>query len=156
VRPAGIGSRKARRSHGCYISISRAALVLGAALFFFCGRAPISSASQTQSTSQFAAKKPGKASSKKSSKSRTHGQTAPTPDRIRDIQQALTKAGSYKGEPTGKLDAATLDALKNFQTTQNLPPTGKLDARTLEKLGLGSETAGSAAPKAAAAPTASK
>jgi peptidoglycan hydrolase-like protein with peptidoglycan-binding domain len=121
----------------------------------------MSGASQTQSkssqsTSQFAARKPVKASPKKSSKTRTHGQAAPAPDRIRDIQQALTKAGNYKGEPTGKLDTATLDALKSFQSAQNLPPTGKLDARTLQKLGLGSETAGSAAPKAAPGPTASR
>jgi len=75
------------------------------------------------------------------------GQGAPTPDRIRDIQAALSKAGAYSGEPTGKMDDATVTALKDFQEASGLPVTGKLDAHTLQKLGLGSDTAGVAAPR---------
>ena len=36
--------------------------------------------------------------------------------------------------------------MRKFQTKSHLNPTGKLDAPTLQKLGLGSETAGVAAP----------
>jgi peptidoglycan hydrolase-like protein with peptidoglycan-binding domain len=52
----------------------------------------------------------------------------------------------FTGEATGKWDDSTTDAMKRFQTSQGLPPTGKLDALTLQKLGLGSQTAGVAAP----------
>ena len=39
-----------------------------------------------------------------------------------------------------------MDAMKKFQSANGLNPSGKLDALTLQKLGLGSETAGLAAP----------
>jgi peptidoglycan hydrolase-like protein with peptidoglycan-binding domain len=74
------------------------------------------------------------------------GQQAPTRERISEIQTALAKAGAYNGEPTGKWDGATIDAMKKFQAEKGLSPTGKIDALTLERLGLGSETAGIAAP----------
>ena len=73
-------------------------------------------------------------------------QMAPTRDRIAEIQAALTNAGSYKGEPTGKWDAATIRAMTDFQASQGLSPTGKVSALTLQKLRLGSEVAGRAAP----------
>lgn len=74
------------------------------------------------------------------------GQMAPTPQRIKEIQEALARAGAYQGEPTGKWDAASIEAMKRFQTAQGLDPTGKIDALSLQKLGLGSEVAGRAAP----------
>jgi peptidoglycan hydrolase-like protein with peptidoglycan-binding domain len=76
------------------------------------------------------------------------GQMAPTSERITEIQQALAKDGSYSAAPSGKWDDSTVDAMKKFQTTHALNPTGKLDALTLEKLGLGSTTAGVAEPVA--------
>jgi murein L,D-transpeptidase YcbB/YkuD len=93
------------------------------------------------------------ASSKKFSKSkkprtkRQKGQMAPTRDRIEEIQSALARGGYYKGEPNGKMDADTQDALKRFQEANGVSPSGKIDALTLEKLGLGSDTAGLGAPK---------
>lgn len=77
---------------------------------------------------------------------REHGQKAPAPDRISEIQTALAKDGSFAGTPNGKWDATTVDAMKKFQDTHGLSPTGKLDAKTLQKLGLGSQTAGLAPP----------
>jgi len=71
---------------------------------------------------------------------------APTPERINEIQEALARKGAYTGTPTGKWDDSTADAMKHFQSANGLNPTGKLDALTLQKLGLGSETAGIAAP----------
>ena len=82
----------------------------------------------------------------KHSRRRERGQQAPTPDRITEIQQALAKEGSFAGKPNGKWDASTVEAMKKFQEGHGLTPTGKLDALTLQKLGLGSKTAGVAAP----------
>jgi peptidoglycan hydrolase-like protein with peptidoglycan-binding domain len=73
-------------------------------------------------------------------------QTAPTPQRISEIQSALAAQGAYKGQPNGKWDAATAQAMRDFQSMHGLTATGKLDALTLQKLGLGSEVAGRAAP----------
>lgn len=86
-----------------------------------------------------------KPSSKKKSK-RVKGQAAPTPERISEIQEALAKKGVFAGTPTGKWDDDTVDAMKKFQGSSGLNPSGKLDAPTLQKLGLGSHTAGLAAP----------
>ena len=77
---------------------------------------------------------------------REHGQKAPTEDRISEIQTALAKDGSFSGTPSGKWDASTVDAMKKFQDAHGLNPTGKLDAKTLQKLGLGSQTSGLAPP----------
>ena len=85
-----------------------------------------------------------KTSSKRGRKQR--GQQAPTADRISEIQTALSKDGSYSGTASGKWDDATVAAMRNFQSGHGLNPSGKLDARTLTKLGLGSQTAGVAAP----------
>jgi peptidoglycan hydrolase-like protein with peptidoglycan-binding domain len=74
------------------------------------------------------------------------GQKAPTADRISEIQTALGKDGSYSGAPNGKWDDSTVAAMKKYQAAHGLNPSGKLDAKTLQKLGLGSQTAGVAAP----------
>ena len=95
----------------------------------------------------------GRRSSQKS-KLGKRGQKEPTTDRISEIQQALAKNGSYAGEPSGKWDDATVDAMKKFQESHGLSPTGKLDAKTLQQLGLGASTSGVAPP--APSSTASK
>jgi peptidoglycan hydrolase-like protein with peptidoglycan-binding domain len=84
--------------------------------------------------------------SSKHSKRRERGQKAPTPDRISEIQQALAKDGSFAGTPNGKWDNSTVEAMRKFQAGHGLNPSGKLDAVTLQRLGLGSQTAGAAAP----------
>ena len=117
-----------------------AALLVSAAAVV--SRAGKPGAAQTSSTTT----KKKKASSKSKKKSKVKGQTVPTPDRIKDIQTALQKDGSYVGEPTGKWDAATMDAMKKYQDKNGIGPTGKIDAATLNKLGLGSGTAGKGAP----------
>jgi hypothetical protein len=103
-------------------------------------------AAQTSSTTA----KKKKASSKSKKKPKVKGQAAPTPDRIKEIQTALQKDGSYEGEPTGKWDAATMDAMRKYQDKIGVSPTGKIDAVSLNKLGLGSDTAGKGAPVPAA------
>jgi peptidoglycan hydrolase-like protein with peptidoglycan-binding domain len=129
------------------VSYGAAALFLCAAFVF----APAFAAQQTTAP-QTAAKSttPKSASAKprsaKKRKPRESVQMAPRPDRISEIQSALAAQGAYKGEPNGKWDDATAQAMKNFQSAHGLSPTGKLDALSLQKLGLGSEIAGRAAP----------
>ena len=92
-------------------------------------------------------KKSSKSGKRSSSKAkRMKGQAAPTPDRINEIQSALAKKGVYAGEPSGKWDDSTVEAMRKFQSTHGLNPTGKMDALTLQKLGLGSGTAGMGVP----------
>src|ERR1700682_1628710 len=103
------------------------------------------------SSAQATAKKKAKSSSSsrkgKSTKARRQtGQKAPTAQRISEIQQALAKNGAYTGAPNGKWDASTVEAMKKYQGAHGLNPSGKLDAKTLQQLGLGSQTAGIAAP----------
>lgn len=132
-------------------------VIFGAALLV--SAAPVVSgaarpgAAQTSSTSTTAKKK--RVSSKSKRKPKVKGQAAPTPDRIKEIQTALQKDGSYQGEPTGKWDAATTEAMKKYQDKNGFSPTGKIDALSLNKLGLGSGTAGKGAPVPAASSSAS-
>jgi peptidoglycan hydrolase-like protein with peptidoglycan-binding domain len=107
--------------------------------------APAHKATSTAATKSptSAPKKPGKGHSKTK---KVKGQQAPTADRISEIQEALASKGAFAGTPTGKWDDSTVDAMKKFQASHGLNATGKLDAPTLQKLGLGSQTAGLAAP----------
>jgi murein L,D-transpeptidase YcbB/YkuD len=120
--------------------------IIGAA--FLLSAAPIVSGASRPDTAQTTATttKKKKTSSKSRRKARVKGQTAPTPDRIKEIQSALQKDGSYEGTPTGKWDAPTMEAMKKYQDKNGLSPTGKIDAASLNKLGLGSSTAGKGAP----------
>jgi peptidoglycan hydrolase-like protein with peptidoglycan-binding domain len=124
------------------------ALLLAAGNGFGAASRPAKSASPRASASA-ASGKAASARSKKSSKHsrrRQPGQKVPTADRITEIQQALAKDGSFTGNPNGKWDETTVEAMRKFQTRNGLNPSGKLDALTLQKLGLGSKTAGVAAP----------
>ena len=64
-------------------------------------------------------------------------QQAPTPDRYREIQQALASKGYFHGDPNGTWGADSADALKRFQAEQNLMPDGKITSLSLIALGLG-------------------
>ncbi len=77
-------------------------------------------------------------------------QGAPTPERYKEIQQALADKGYLKSEPNGVWDAQSMDAMRQYQTDRNLDPTGKLTAAALIDLGLGpkNETHPAAGPAA--------
>ena len=64
-------------------------------------------------------------------------QQAPTADRYREIQQALISKGYLQGEPTGQWGPDSMEALRRFQTDQNLTADGKIGALSLIALGLG-------------------
>lgn len=57
-------------------------------------------------------------------------------DETMALQNALIKAGDYKGVANGKLDKATQAALRQYQTTNKLKVTGWPDRETLDKLGV--------------------
>ena len=105
------------------------------------GSSPSKTSATTKSTRTSSSKSSGKKRAKK-----VKGQAAPTPERISEIQDALAKKGMLSGTPSGTWDDSTVEAMKKFQSSNGLNPSGKLDALTLQKLGLGSETAGLAAP----------
>jgi peptidoglycan hydrolase-like protein with peptidoglycan-binding domain len=109
------------------------------------GQSKTAKTATSKSSASATSGKTRKASSKKSRR-KERGQQAPTPDRIAEIQAALSKDGSFKGTPNGKWDDATIEALRNFQTTHGLNASGKLDALTLQKMGLGAATAGVGSP----------
>lgn len=120
------------------IGLASALVVAGAPIL----RAQAAPASKTSSP----AKK--KSSKKHHSSRREPSQKAPTPDRIAEIQSALSREGFYEAKPSGKWDSSSVTAMQKFQAANGLDPTGKLDALSLQKLGLGSETAGVYAPEA--------
>jgi peptidoglycan hydrolase-like protein with peptidoglycan-binding domain len=134
------------------VFIFGAALFASAALVLSAAGYPAQAQSSTTKSATPSTGKKKKTSSKYRKKSRTRAQAAPTPDRIKEIQAALQKDGSYTGEPTGKWDPATMDAMRKFQDKNGFAPTGKIDAVSLNKLGLGSETAGKGAPIPATSP----
>jgi peptidoglycan hydrolase-like protein with peptidoglycan-binding domain len=65
------------------------------------------------------------------------GQSRPTRDRYREIQQALADAGFYPHAVDGIWGKQSEAALKKYQQDQGLNPTGRLDSLTLIRLGLG-------------------
>lgn len=135
-----------------------AVMVAAAVLWFL----PASAQSQKLSApKQSGAKSSAKATPTKAQKKRrpvsrrqrVRRQSAPTAERIREIQSALAKAGHYQATPTGKWDKASVEAMKAFQEANGLRASGKLNARSLQLLGLGSETAGLAPPRTPTAVT---
>ena len=65
-------------------------------------------------------------------------QLAPTPQRYKEIQDALAAKGYLNTEDAnGTWNQASVDALKKFQAGQNLDSTGKINSLSLIALGLG-------------------
>ena len=87
----------------------------------------------TSKTSKASARRKGKLARR----SPRSYQQSPTPDRYKEIQQALASKGYFKGEPNGEWGSDSADALKRFQADQNLMPDGKINSLSLIALGLG-------------------
>jgi hypothetical protein len=65
-------------------------------------------------------------------------QTAPTPDRYKEIQDALVAKGYLNSEDAnGQWGQSSVAALKSFQAAQNIESTGKINSLSLIALGLG-------------------
>jgi hypothetical protein len=65
-------------------------------------------------------------------------QKAPSPERYKEIQQALASKGYLQPDASsGVWDNSSVSALKKFQEDQSLEPSGKLDSLSIIALGLG-------------------
>jgi cytoskeletal protein RodZ len=98
---------------------------------------PATTAHKTASKSapsKTASKKGGKKAPAQSWRAR---QQAPTPDRYKQIQEALAAKGYLKSSPSGVWNGESTDALRRFQADQKLEPSGKLNSLSLIALGLG-------------------
>lgn len=56
---------------------------------------------------------------------------------VRQIQEALSALGYYKGPVNGEMSAQTQTAIAQFQQERSLPADGKVDFETLRALGIG-------------------
>ena len=75
---------------------------------------------------------------KKAASTWRNRQMAPSPERYREIQEALAHRGyPTPEEATGAWNQTSIDALKRFQAEQNLESTGKINSLSLIALGLG-------------------
>lgn len=100
-----------------------------------------SPAKKTVRSSPASSKKHGRPTARRTPR----GQRQPTPNRYREIQQALADRGYFKSEPDGVWGPESVEALKQFQQDQNLRPSGRLDPKSLVTLGLGPKRDESAA-----------
>jgi peptidoglycan hydrolase-like protein with peptidoglycan-binding domain len=76
----------------------------------------------------------------------------PTPERYKEIQNALASKGYLKGEPNGLWGQESVDAMQRFQKDQNLNASGKIDSLSLIALGLGPKRGTSAEPPSSIEP----
>jgi peptidoglycan hydrolase-like protein with peptidoglycan-binding domain len=61
----------------------------------------------------------------------------PSPERYKEIQQALAAKGYFTAEPDGTWGPASVESLKRFQHDQKLLEDGKIGSLSLIALGLG-------------------
>jgi putative peptidoglycan binding protein len=104
------------------------------------------SSSAAKATGKTGTKARKKGSKKKAAQSWRTRQSAPTPQRYKEIQEALAKRGYLEGTPSGVWDTQSSEALRRFQQDQSLEPTGKLNSLSLIALGLGAKHAPQPAP----------
>jgi peptidoglycan hydrolase-like protein with peptidoglycan-binding domain len=91
-------------------------------------------------------------SSKRTAAWRTR-QAAPTPERYKDIQQALASKGYLDpGQVDGNWGSSSTEALKRFQAEQKIEPSGKINSLSLIALGLGPKRETPALPKPPGSP----
>jgi hypothetical protein len=101
-----------------------------------------SSSSHKSSKSTTSAKTSSGKSKKKSAKATSHGQHTIDQERTLEIQQALVREHYLSGEPTGKWDQETKDALLRMQAENGWQTKLTPDSRALIKLGLGPDKKG--------------
>ena len=70
---------------------------------------------------------------------------------VRRVQETLANRGFKAGPADGRMHAATQQALRQFQKSENLEDTGRLNDRTLAALGIEPESASAGAPRPAGA-----
>ena len=98
--------------------------------------------SSKSSKSSKSAKASSSKSTKKSAKATSHGQHGIDQERTLEIQQALVREHYLTGEPSGKWDQDTKDALLRMQAENGWQTKIAPDSRALIKLGLGPDKKG--------------
>jgi len=82
--------------------------------------------------------KTGKAKKSPAKATWRNRQTAPSPERYKEIESALAAKGYLSPEHVnGKWDDASVQALKKFQADQNIAASCKINSLSLIALGLG-------------------
>jgi peptidoglycan hydrolase-like protein with peptidoglycan-binding domain len=112
-------------------------LVLGL-IAALCGATVPAQTTAKRSTKKKAATSKSK---KKTAVVRRVAQQQPTPERYKEIQQALADKGYFHGSVAGVWGADSTEALKRFQREQNLEDDGKIGSLSLIALGLGPQRA---------------
>jgi 3-keto-L-gulonate-6-phosphate decarboxylase len=84
-----------------------------------------------QATAAPASTQPAKPATQMASAKPSHKATA---EQIKSAQEALTKAGLYKGKVNGEWTKDLEASLKKYQTQNKLKVTGGLDEETMKKL----------------------
>lgn len=75
-------------------------------------------------------------------------QAVPSPERYKEIQEALASKGYLpQDQANGAWTDSSADALRRFQTDQNITATGKINSLSLIALGLGPRHDSAEAPK---------
>ena len=107
-------------------------------------------AAQSKSVSAPSSSHSAKSKSKKGKRSKkVRGQKAIDTTRTRQIQQALIEQHYMQGEPSGKWDDATQNALRKYQADHKWQSKTVPDSRALIELGLGPSTEGLLNPETA-------
>lgn len=101
-----------------------------------------SSSHKSSKSSSSKSSKTSSGKSKKTAKGTSHGQKGIDQERTAAIQEALVKQGYLSGEPTGKFDQSTKEALVRFQGENGWQTKVTPDSRALIKLGLGPDKKG--------------
>ena len=99
----------------------------------------VSSTSAKKAPAKKTTVRPSSRTSKTKKAAAPRGQQRPTPERYKEIEQALADRGYLLEEPSGKWSPAAVEALRSFQSDHDLPPTGRIDAVSLMQLGLGAK-----------------
>jgi hypothetical protein len=132
----------------CYaIAVALAALAYGADSAATTKKPVARKAASRVTPKATARKSPAKGSSKGSARRtvrRTpavtwrNRQMTPSPERYKEIQDALVAKGYLRPEDAGTgWNQASMDALKRFQGGQNIEASGKINSLSLIALGLG-------------------
>jgi peptidoglycan hydrolase-like protein with peptidoglycan-binding domain len=121
---------------------ARRTFAITATLALFAGYAPAQPQTKppASSTQQAAKGQPAKGQRRHGKRKKSwkrHGQQGMQPDRVLEIQQALVREKYLAGEPSGKWDARTQEAMTRYQTSNGWQSKVTPDSRALIKLGLG-------------------
>lgn len=147
-----------RKILGYVLAVALAALAYGADQ----GTAAKKTASKAPAKASAAQKTPPKPASANAHKSTTRRapvytwrtrQVVPSPERYKEIQDALVAKGYLRPEDTSSgWNQTSVDALKRFQGEQSLDASGKINSLSLIALGLGPKYDANPTPKPAETP----